>query len=296
MSATLIDGKLVSKDLRAQLKERVSLLASSHRAPGLAAVLVGDDPASQTYVRSKERACDEAGIYSEVIRIDSSTSQAELEELIVELNGRDEIDGILVQSPLPAGLDEMAITLMIDPAKDVDGFHPYNVGSISLGLPAPAPCTPAGVIELLKAYDIKTSGKSAVIVGRSNIVGKPMATLLAQKGDFGDATVTLAHSRTADLPAVCRSADIVVAAIGRARMLGAEHIKDGAVVIDVGINRIEDSSRKSGYRLVGDVDFDAVVERASYITPVPGGVGPMTIALLLQNTYEIACRRLGVSG
>lgn len=293
MSAILIDGKKVSADLRARLKERVGKLTASHRAPGLAAVLVGEDPASQTYVRSKSKACDEAGIYSEVIRIDASIDQAQLEQLIGELNSRDEIDGILVQSPLPAGLDEMKITLAIDPVKDVDGFHPFNVGSTALGLPAPAPCTPAGVIELLRAYDIKTSGMSAVVVGRSNIVGKPMATLLAQKGDFGDATVTLAHSRTPDLAAVCRGADLLVAAIGRPRMITADFVKPGAVIIDVGINRIEDSSRKSGYRLVGDVDFDSVVDKVSHITPVPGGVGPMTIALLLQNTFEIACRRLG---
>lgn len=295
MSAVLIDGKQVAADLRAKLKERVSKLAASHRAPGLVAVLVGDDPASGTYVRAKAKACDEAGIYSEIIRIDSSIQQHRLAELIVELNERDEIDGILVQSPLPGDLDEMAITLTVDPVKDVDGFHPFNVGSISLGLPAPAPCTPSGIIELLKAYNIETRGKSAVIVGRSNIVGKPLATLLSRKGEGGDATVTLAHSRTADLADVCRGADIVISAIGKAQIITAEFVKDGAVVIDVGINRIPDTSRKSGYRIVGDVDFESVVDKVSHITPVPGGVGPMTIAMLLQNTYEIACRRLGVT-
>ncbi|HSH00647.1 MAG TPA: bifunctional methylenetetrahydrofolate dehydrogenase/methenyltetrahydrofolate cyclohydrolase FolD [candidate division Zixibacteria bacterium] len=292
--ATLIDGKRVSAELRAELMGAVAELARTHRRPGLAAVLVGEDPASRTYVRSKARACEEAGIYSEVIRRDASLSQVELEALVRELNGRDEIDGILVQSPLPRGLDEMAVTLAIDPMKDVDGFHPCNVGRVAIGLPAPVSCTPAGIQELLRRYEIRTAGAEVVIVGRSNIVGRPLATLLSSRGPAGDATVTLAHSRTKNLAAVCRRADILVAAIGRPQMITADYVKEGAVVIDVGINRIEDPLRKSGYRLVGDVDFDAVFEKVAYITPVPGGVGPMTIALLLQNTYQIARRRLGL--
>ncbi|MFQ5607410.1 MAG: bifunctional methylenetetrahydrofolate dehydrogenase/methenyltetrahydrofolate cyclohydrolase FolD [Candidatus Zixiibacteriota bacterium] len=290
--AILIDGKKVSAELRERLRVQVAEMTARGVTPGLAAVLVGDDPASQTYVNAKAKACAEAGIYSEVIRRDSDIPQAELEKLVRSLNAREEIDGILVQSPLPESLDEFRVTLTIDPAKDVDGFHPYNVGATALGLPAPVSCTPAGVIELLKRYDCRVTGAQIVIVGRSNIVGRPLATLLSQKTETGNATVTLAHSRTRNLSDVCRRADILIAALGKPEFVTAKFVRPGAVVIDVGVNRIKDSSRKSGYRLTGDVDFESVSKFASMITPVPGGVGPMTIAMLLSNTALLARRRL----
>lgn len=290
--ATIIDGKSVAKEIREKLKDVVSEMSARGVTPGLAAVLIGADPASETYVNAKARACAEAGIFSEVIRRDAGTSQTELEKLVGTLNRRDDIDGILVQSPLPSGLDEQKITLTIDPSKDVDGFHPYNVGAASLGMPAPRPCTPAGILALLTHYDIETSGAEVVVVGRSNIVGRPLANLLSQKSETGNATVTLAHSRTKNLPEVCRRADILIAVLGKPLLITRDFVKPGAVVIDVGVNRVEDESRKSGYRLVGDVDFGPVAEIASHITPVPGGVGPMTIAMLLSNTVYLAKRRL----
>ncbi|MCH7879237.1 MAG: bifunctional methylenetetrahydrofolate dehydrogenase/methenyltetrahydrofolate cyclohydrolase FolD [candidate division Zixibacteria bacterium] len=290
--ATIIDGKSVSKEIREKLKNVVSGMSGRGVTPGLAAVLIGNNPASETYVSAKAKACAAAGIFSEVIRRDAGVSQTELEDLVGSLNRRTDIDGILVQSPLPSGLDEQKITLIIDPSKDVDGFHPYNVGAVSLGMPAPKPCTPAGILELLHYYGIETSGAEVVVVGRSNIVGRPLANLLSQKSERGNATVTLAHSRTKNLSDVCRRADILIAALGRPGLVTADFVKPGAVVIDVGVNRIEDASRKSGYRLAGDVDFEAVSQIASYITPVPGGVGPMTIAMLLSNTVFLAKRRL----
>lgn len=290
--ATIIDGKSVSKEIREKLKDVVSDMSGRGVTPGLAAVLIGNNPASETYVGAKAKACAAAGIFSEVIRRDAGVSQTELEDLVGALNRRTDIDGILVQSPLPSGLDEQKITLIIDPSKDVDGFHPYNVGAVSLGMPAPKPCTPAGILELLHYYNIETSGAEVVVVGRSNIVGRPLANLLSQKSERGNATVTLAHSRTKNLSDVCRRADILIAALGRPGLVTADFVKPGAVVIDVGVNRIEDASRKSGYRLAGDVDFEAVSQIASYITPVPGGVGPMTIAMLLSNTVFLAKRRL----
>ena len=290
--ATIIDGKSVSKEIREKLKNVVSGMSGRGVTPGLAAVLIGNNPASETYVSAKAKACAAAGIFSEVIRRDAGVSQTELEDLVGSLNRRTDIDGILVESPLPSGLDEQKITLIIDPSKDVDGFHPYNVGAVSLGMPAPKPCTPAGILELLHYYGIETSGAEVVVVGRSNIVGRPLANLLSQKSERGNATVTLAHSRTKNLSDVCRRADILIAALGRPGLVTADFVKPGAVVIDVGVNRIEDASRKSGYRLAGDVDFEAVSQIASYITPVPGGVGPMTIAMLLSNTVFLAKRRL----
>ena len=290
MATTLIDGKAVAAQIREGLAAEIAELKAQGKTPGLAVVLVGEDPASQVYVGSKVRACEELGIYSQKWELPADTTQEQLVELIHQLNADDRIHGILVQSPPPPHIDEEAVILNIDPRKDVDGFHPVNVAKLVLedeeGF---VPCTPLGCMELLKAYDIPTAGKHAVVIGRSLIVGKPMANLLVSKK--ANATVTIAHSRTADLPAVCRTADIIVAAVGRPEMVKADYVKDGAVVIDVGINRIADETRPRGYRIVGDVDFEAVKDKCSAITPVPGGVGPMTIAILMANTVK-ACRQL----
>lgn len=277
---TIIDGKATAQAVRAELKEEIAARCKDGlRAPGLAVILVGEDPASQVYVRNKERACQDTGILSLPYRLPADTSQEALLALIAELNVRPDVDGILLQLPLPAGLDASRCLLAIDPAKDVDGFHPENVGRLSLGLPGMVSCTPAGVIELLRRYNLPTRGKKAVVVGRSDIVGKPLALLLARSGEFGDATVTLCHSRTANLAEECRSADFLFLAVGRPRMVTGDMVKKGAVVIDVGINRTD-----SG--LCGDADYDSVFPQASAITPVPGGVGPMTIAMLLKNTVD----------
>ena len=277
---TIIDGKATAQAVRAELKEEIAARCKDGlRAPGLAVILVGEDPASQVYVRNKERACQDTGILSLPYRLPADTSQEALLALIAELNARPDVDGILLQLPLPSGLDASRCLLTIDPAKDVDGFHPENVGRLSLGLPGMVSCTPAGVIELLRRYNLPTRGKKAVVVGRSDIVGKPLALLLARSGEFGDATVTLCHSRTANLAEECRSADFLFLAVGRPRMVTGDMVKKGAVVIDVGINRTD-----SG--LCGDADYDSVFPQASAITPVPGGVGPMTIAMLLKNTVD----------
>lgn len=290
MSTTLIDGKAVAAKIREGLAAEIAELKAQGKIPGLAVVLVGEDPASQVYVGSKVRACEELGLYSQKWELPADTTQEQLVELIHKLNTDERIHGILVQSPPPPHIDEEAVILNIDPRKDVDGFHPANVAKLVLedeeGF---VPCTPLGCMELLKAYGIPTAGKHAVVIGRSLIVGKPMANLLVSKK--ANATVTIAHSRTADLPGVCRTADIIVAAVGRPEMVKADYVKDGAVVIDVGINRIPDATRPRGYRIVGDVDFDAVKDKCSAITPVPGGVGPMTIAMLMANTVK-ACRQL----
>lgn len=290
MSTTLIDGKVVAAKIREGLAAEIAELKAQGKTPGLAVVLVGEDPASQVYVGSKVRACEELGLYSQKWELPADTTQEQLVELIHKLNADDRIHGILVQSPPPPHIDEEAVILNIDPRKDVDGFHPANVAKLVLedeeGF---VPCTPLGCMELLKAYGIPTAGKHAVVIGRSLIVGKPMANLLVSKK--ANATVTIAHSRTADLPAVCRTADIIVAAVGRPEMVKADYVKEGAVVIDVGINRIPDATRPRGYRIVGDVDFEAVKDKCSAITPVPGGVGPMTIAMLMANTVK-ACRQL----
>ncbi|MCB1046620.1 MAG: bifunctional methylenetetrahydrofolate dehydrogenase/methenyltetrahydrofolate cyclohydrolase FolD [Calditrichaeota bacterium] len=291
----LIDGQAIARTIRAEVARDVAaLVAAGHRPPGLAAVLVGEDPASKVYVGSKGRACRAAGLHSVTLTLPASTSQAELMEHVRALNQDPAIDGILVQLPLPAGLDEQAIIESIDPAKDVDGFHPANVGRVQIGLEdAFAPATPAGVLELLRRSELPTAGRHLVVLGRSNIVGKPLMALMVQKGV--DCTVTVCHSRTRDLAEHCRRADILVAAIGRPGAITAGMVKPGAVVIDVGINRVDDASAPKGYRIVGDVDFESVAPLCSAITPVPGGVGPMTIAMLLSNTLRSARRRLGIT-
>lgn len=290
METVLIDGKKVASQVREGLLAEIEELKAQGHTPGLAVVLVGNDPASQVYVGSKVKACAELGLYSQKWELSADTTQEELVKLIRQLNADDRIHGILVQSPPPPHIDEEAVILNIDPRKDVDGFHPANVAKLVLedeeGF---VPCTPLGCMELLKAYGIETAGKHAVVIGRSMIVGKPMANLLVAKK--ANATVTIAHSRTKDLPGLCRTADIIVAAVGRAEMVTADYVKEGAVVLDVGINRIADETRPRGYRIVGDVDFEDVKDKCSYITPVPGGVGPMTIAMLMANTVK-ACRQL----
>jgi methylenetetrahydrofolate dehydrogenase (NADP+)/methenyltetrahydrofolate cyclohydrolase len=294
MAATIIDGKQVAADMRAELKTEVEQLRNQGIIPGLGVILVGEDPASQSYVTAKERACEEIGIFSDDNRLPADTTQEALMELVERMNADDRINGILVQLPLPAHLDEAAVLLAIDPDKDVDGFHPMNVGRMVVGERAFLPCTPHGCVQLLKRSGVKLEGANVVIVGRSNIVGKPLANMLIQKSDMGNATVTVCHTRTRDLKSHTLTADIVVAAAGRPNTVTADMVRDGAVVIDVGVNRVEDATRKRGYRLVGDVDFEAVKEKASFITPVPGGVGPMTITMLLFNTVESAKRARGL--
>jgi len=289
LPAKLIDGAAVAREIRDEVaRETAALLARGVR-PGLAVVLVGDDPASAVYVRSKGRACEEAGMHSVTIRLPAHTSQQELLEHVDRLNADPAIHGILVQMPLPKHMQPDAVIRRIHPAKDVDGFHPVNVGKLLIGeRDGFAPCTPAGVQQLLLRSGVETRGAECVIIGRSNIVGKPMAALMVQQGPGADATVTVCHSRTRDLAAHARRADILIAAIGRARFVTADMVKPGAVVIDVGINRVDEPRAKNGYVLAGDVDFRPVSEVASLITPVPGGVGPMTIAMLLQNTVKAA--------
>ena len=287
MAAEIIDGKKISAEIKDEVKNDVEKYKSQiGKVPGLAVVLVGEDPASKVYVRNKGLACEHIGIYSEQIVLDADISQQELMDQVDKLNNDPKIDGILVQSPLPDGLDEGMVINNIDPSKDVDGFHPFNVGRLLVGDDTFISCTPAGVQQMLIRSGVETEGKHVVIVGRSNIVGKPMMAIMVQKQAGANSTVTVCHSRTADLPSVTRQADILIAAIGRARFVTAEMVSEGTVVIDVGINRVEDSSRKSGYRLVGDVDYEPVAKKASKITPVPGGVGPMTIAMLMHNTLK----------
>ncbi|NLG14200.1 MAG: bifunctional methylenetetrahydrofolate dehydrogenase/methenyltetrahydrofolate cyclohydrolase FolD [Lentisphaerae bacterium] len=289
MTATIIDGKLAAKNLRAQLTESVAKLkADKGVVPGLAVVLVGEDPASKSYVTAKEKACAEIGIYSDDNRLPEDTSEEELIGLIHKLNQDSQIHGILVQLPLPRHIDENKVIMAIDPDKDVDGFHPVNVGRMNIGQPCFLPCTPHGIIHLLMINNIETKGKHAVVIGRSNIVGKPVAALLARKAEGGNATVTLCHTATKNLADFTRQADILVVASGRPNTVTADMVKPGAAVIDVGVNRVEDSSYEKGYRLVGDVDFEAVKDVAGWITPVPGGVGPMTITMLLYNTVQSA--------
>ncbi len=291
MAAQIISGTEIAKSIRDQLKDRVAEMAPTGVTPGLATVLVGANPASQFYVGMKNKAAKEAGIHSRQIDLPETVSQDELTGLLDGLNADPEIHGILVQLPLPDHIDEAAILTRIDPNKDVDGFHPMNVGALSVGRrDIMTPCTPTGVIQMLMRTGNAPQGKHAVVVGRSNIVGKPMAALLLRSGEDGNATVTVAHSRTPDLAAVTRTADILIAAVGRPRMITADMVKPGAVVIDVGINRVDAPDTDRGYRVVGDVDFEGVSEVASWITPVPGGVGPMTIALLLKNTVDAAER------
>jgi len=290
---SVIDGKAVAASVLEECRAEVAELKAKGITPGLAVVLVGDDPASHVYVGSKVRTCGDLGLHSKKIVLPATTTQDELLAVVRELNADPAIHGILVQSPPPKHIDEEAVIRALDPRKDVDGFHPENVAKLVLEDPSGfVPCTPAGCMRLLAAAGVKTAGAEAVVIGRSMIVGKPMALLLMAKGS--DATVTVAHSRSKDLPAICRRADIIIAAVGRPEMVKADWVKEGAVVIDVGINRIDDSSSKKGYRLVGDVAYDEVAPKCSAITPVPGGVGPMTIALLIKNTLQ-AARQLNLA-
>lgn len=290
----LIDGKAVAATVLAECRQEVLALTAQGIQPGLAVVLVGEDPASQVYVGSKVKTCGDLGIFSQKIVLPATTSQEELMQVVRDLNNDPAIHGILVQSPPPKHIDEEEIIRTIDPRKDVDGFHPQNVAKLALEDPTGfVPCTPAGSMRLLAAAGIDTNGAEAVVLGRSMIVGKPMALLLMAKN--ANATVTVAHSRSKDLPAICRRADILIAAVGRPDMVKADWVKDGAVVIDVGINRVEDSSKKSGFRLTGDVDFASVAPKCRAITPVPGGVGPMTIAMLMKNTLQAARQQHGIA-
>lgn len=291
MSAKILDGKTIAQDIRAELKTKTAELKNQGIVPGLGVLLVGDDPASRSYVTAKEKACEETGLYSREIKLPASASHKEILDVVKAFNADEQIDGVLVQLPLPDASMEQSVIEAIAPEKDVDGFHPVNVGRMMLGLPAFLPCTPHGVLQILKRSGIKTDGAHVVVIGRSNIVGRPLVNLLSQKSELGNATVTMCHTRTKNMKELTLQADIVVAAVGRPNTVTADMVKPGAVVIDVGVNRINDPSKKSGFRLAGDVDFDTVSEKASAITPVPGGVGPMTITMLLANTVESAARR-----
>jgi methylenetetrahydrofolate dehydrogenase (NADP+)/methenyltetrahydrofolate cyclohydrolase len=281
--------------MRTEIKTQAQELKSKHGiTPGLAVVLVGQDPASQVYVRMKGKACAEAEFFSDEHKLPVDTSEADLLELVAKLNADDRIHGILVQLPLPKHIDESKILLAIDPAKDVDGFHPTNVGKMMVGQETFLPCTPHGVVQMLIRSGVEIPGKHVVIVGRSNIVGRPLMNMLSQKNDRANATVTCVHTRTRNMTEITRQADILIAAAGRPKMVTADMVKDGVVVIDVGVNRVDDPSAKRGYRLVGDVDFEAVKEKAAAISPVPGGVGPMTITMLLYNTIASVKAKLGI--
>ncbi len=289
MTARILNGNELAADLRAEVAQGVAALAeTSGVTPGLAAVLIGDDPASAVYVRNKGRACADAGIFSETFHLPATITQTELIALIDRLNADPRFHGILVQLPLPNHLDEAATIERIDPHKDVDGLHPVSQGRMLQGNPTFLPCTPAGVQQVLLRSGYDPSGQHVVIIGRSNIVGKPLATLLMQRSSGGNATVTVCHTRTRDLPDITRQADILVAAMGVPGAVGADMVRPGAVVIDVGINRVDDASRRRGYRLVGDVDYEKVAAKAEAITPVPGGIGPMTVAMLISNTLDAA--------
>ncbi len=288
MSAKIIDGKLIAAQMRDELKQEITELKKANIVPGLGVILVGDNPASHSYVTGKQKACAEIGIYSDDNRLPEKTSQKDLLALIEKMNKDAKIHGILVQLPLPKHINEKDILLAIDPDKDVDGFHPINIGKMVAGQETFLPCTPHGVVQLLLRSGVKIDGADVVIVGRSNIVGKPLANMLIQKSPMGNATVTICHTRTRNLAEHTRRAEILIAAAGHPKAITADMVKDGAVVIDVGINRVEDKTKASGYRLVGDVDFETVKEKASLITPVPGGVGPMTITMLLFNTVKAA--------
>ena len=283
----LIDGKEIAISIKNEIANEVRKLQDEgKRIPHLAAVLVGEDPASKTYVASKERSCKEVGFTSSVYKYPASTSEKELLEIVEFLNNDPEIDGFIVQLPLPKHINADKVIDAINYKKDIDGFHPQNVGRMTLGLPSYIPATPMGIMTLIERLNIETSGKNCVVVGRSNIVGTPMSSLLSRNNKLGNATVTLCHSRTKDLPEIVRNADIIVAAIGKPDFITGDMVKQGAIVIDVGINRVEDASIEKGYRIVGDVKFDEVAPKCSYITPVPGGVGPMTIVALLLNTFK----------
>ncbi|HRD82026.1 MAG: bifunctional 5,10-methylene-tetrahydrofolate dehydrogenase/5,10-methylene-tetrahydrofolate cyclohydrolase [Saprospiraceae bacterium] len=290
---TTIDGKALAQTIKAEIREEVSaIVAAGGKAPHLAAVLIGEDPASQVYVRNKVKSCEEVGFHSTLIRRPADISQEELMGIVADLNQNPDIDGFIVQLPLPKHLNEEEVTLAIDPRKDVDGFHPVNFGRMAQGLPCYLPATPAGILEMLKRYEIPTAGKEVVVVGRSNIVGTPMSILLSRKAYPGDATVTICHSRTRNLAEHTRRADIIVAAIGSADFIKGDMVKDGVVIIDVGMNRVEDPAAKNGYRLTGDVDFASVAPKSSYFTPVPGGVGQMTVVSLMLNTLKAGKREV----
>lgn len=289
MTTGILDGKLASDKIKEQIATEVERIrANGGKCPHLAAILVGNDGASQTYVGNKERACKQVGFDSTVLKFEETISESELLEIIENLNNDANIDGIIVQLPLPSHIDKNKIIWAIDPSKDVDGFHPANVGKMALGLPALMPATPSGIVKLFEIYGIETKGKNCVIIGRSNIVGRPLANMLSHKGKYSDCTVTLCHSNTRNIEEFTKNADIVVAALGKPGFLKADMIKEGAIVIDVGITRVPDSTKKSGFRLSGDTDFENVAPKCSWITPVPGGVGPMTIVSLLSNTLQVA--------
>ena len=288
---TLLDGLATSRQIKSELTLAVrEMVERGERPPHLAAVLIGNDGASLTYVTSKVKSCEEVGFQSTLIQKEATITEAELLQLIQELNSRHDLDGYIIQLPLPKHIDEKKVLLAVDPMKDVDGFHPENVGRMVLGLPCYLPATPEGIIELLRRYKVPTEGKHCVVIGRSHIVGLPMSILLQRNMEPGNCTVTITHSKTRGLEDICRQADIIVAALGRPEFLKGSMVKEGAVVIDVGITRVEDSSKKSGFRLVGDVEFSSVSLKSSFITPVPGGVGPMTIVTLLQNTLQARIR------
>ncbi|MDO8966912.1 bifunctional methylenetetrahydrofolate dehydrogenase/methenyltetrahydrofolate cyclohydrolase FolD [Algoriphagus sp.] len=290
---TIIDGKQTAQEIKSEIAVRVAeIKAKGGKTPHLAAVLVGSDGASQTYVGAKVKACEEVGFKSTLVRLESDVTEEDLLNMVEDINNNPDIDGLIVQLPLPKHISVDKVTNKIRPEKDVDGFTPANVGRMTLNWPAYVAATPYGIVELLKRYEIETAGKHCVVIGRSHIVGSPMSILMARNGYPGNATVTLTHSKTQNLPEICRSADILIVAIGKPEFVTADMVKPGAVVIDVGIHRIEDASKKSGFRLIGDVKFDEVAEKAAAITPVPGGVGPMTIAALLYNTLQSAEKKV----
>jgi methylenetetrahydrofolate dehydrogenase (NADP+)/methenyltetrahydrofolate cyclohydrolase len=285
----ILDGKALSIQIKSELRKKVEQrVTEGRKTPHLSAILVGNDPASETYISNKIRSCEEAGFQSSLFRYEAKISEADLLKKITEINENKDIDGLIVQLPLPKHIDVVKVIETIDYKKDVDGFHPVNIGRMVKGLPSFLPATPYGILKLLEHYKIETSGKNCVVIGRSQIVGTPMSILMSRDGYPGNATVTLCHSKTKDLKSHVQQADIVICAVGRAKTVTADMVKEGGVIVDVGMNRVEDSSRKSGYRLVGDVDYDEVKDKCSFITPVPGGVGPMTIACLLLNTYQAA--------
>ncbi len=295
MSAIILDGKKVSQKIKDEIKKIIEeKFLQKNLRPGLAAIIVGDNPASKIYVNSKAKACEEVGIKSKVFQLVENIFQDELIKLIKKLNDNSEIHGILVQQPLPGTINQNLINETIDPRKDVDGFHPINLGRLLIGEECFVPCTPLGIIELLTRYDISLEGKNVVVIGRSNIVGKPLAALLMQKNKKTNATVTICHSATKNIEEFTRKADVVIAAMGKPEFLNSSMIKENSIVVDVGINRIEDVNSQKGYRIVGDVRFEDVVQKAAYLTPVPGGVGPMTISMLLKNTLLAGSKILGI--
>lgn len=293
MDTQILDGKKIAAEMREEIKTEVASLVARGTRPGLGVLLVGDDPASRSYVSAKEKACEEAGILSREVKLPADASREAILAEVESFNRADDIHGILVQLPLPDGSIEEEVINTILPEKDVDGFHPVNAGRMMLGLPAYLPCTPHGILHMLKRSGFPVKGKHVVVVGRSNIVGRPLANLLSQKSDLGNATVTVCHTGTPDIGAFTREADVVVAAVGRPSVVTADMVREGAVVVDVGVNRVPDASRKSGFRLVGDCDYEGMLGKVAAITPVPGGVGPMTITMLLYNTVECARRARG---